>query len=314
MPKEALKTEVREAKGGKCSITNQPLPQVFSLYDTHRAKPKRQGGIYLLDNTGLAIPRAHMAEHGNLRERTPELEKLKSMIDDRSQVMKLKNKINNQLLAFKRETDYLNERTISFLTETLKSVQSELAKHDRQIGKCLLTVENPLAHAALSVPSIGPITVAHCLAYIDLAKARHASSLWAYTGLDKPSHSRYEKGVAGGGNKTLRTVLYTMADSQVKGRGPYRGVYDNTKHRLEHSDRIVKTRNTAGHMVESPWKETKPCHRHGAALRAVMKHFLADYWYVGRTLAGLPTSALYPEAILGGTHRTIMPEERGWVC
>ena len=313
MAKEALKLEIRENKGGNCTITNQPLPLPFSLYDTHRNLPKHQGGIYTLENTGLATPRAHMAEHGNLREREPELEKLKSMIDDRSQVMKLKNKINNQLLAFKRETDYLNERTISFLSETLKSVQSELAKHDRQIGKYLVKMENELAQAALAVPSIGPITVAHCLAYIDLEKSRHASSLWAYTGLDKPSHSRYEKGVAGGGNKTLRTVLYTMADSQVKGRGPYRTIYDNVKHRLEHSERVVKTRNTAGHLVETPWKETKPCHRHGAALRAVMKHFLADYWYVGRTLAGLSTSALYPEAILGGTHRTIMPEERGWI-
>ena len=65
-------------------------------------------------------------------------------------------------------------------------------------------------------------------------------------------------------------------------------------------------------IIEKPWCETKPGHRDGAALRDVMKHFLADYWYVGRTLSGLPTTPLYPEAMLGGTHRTIMPEERGW--
>jgi hypothetical protein len=70
---------------------------------------------------------------------------------------------------------------------------------------------------------------------------------------------------------------------------------------------------TDGKKSEMKWKDTKPSHRHGAALRAIMKHFLADYWMVGRTIAGLETSALYPEAMLGGTHRTIMPEERGWV-
>jgi len=164
----------------------------------------------------------------------------------------------------------------------------------------------------MGVKGVGFITVAHCLAYIDLEKARHASALWSYTGLHKSSHERYEKGVAGGGNKTLRTALYTLAVAQVRG-GVYREVYDNVKTRLSMSERTVKSRNTQGKLIECAWKDTKPSHRHGAALRAIMKHFLADWWYVGRTLKGLPTDALYPEAILGGNHRTIMPEERGWV-
>lgn len=313
MPKEALKRQVIEAKGSACAITNQPLPDIVALFDTHRPLPKKDNGTYTLDNTFVVDPIAHMIEHGNYRERTEELDKLKTLIDDRSQIMKLKNKVNNQLLAYKRGVDVPRDATVDFLETLLKTTKSELGKHDRNIEKHIKLMVSPLAKAALGVPSIGPITVSYCMSYIDLGKARHASSLWAYCGLDKPSHSRYEKGVAGGGNKTLRTILYTMADSQVKGRGPYRAVYDNVKHRLEHSEKMVESRDTAGKMVKVAWKDTKPCHRHGAALRAIMKHFLADYWMVGRTLAGLPTSALYPEAILGGTHRTIMPEERGWV-
>lgn len=312
MSKETLKETIKGIKGDNCSISIMPLPEDYSLYDTHRQEHKKDGGIYTIENTNLAIPVGHMKEHGTYRERSEDMDQLKSMIDDRNQIMKQKNSTNNRLLAFQRETDYPNQRTIDFLTDQLKPIQKELARHDRDIAKQVKTMKNPLADAALSVPSIGPITVAHCLAYIDLEKARHASSLWAYVGLDKPSHARYEKGTAGGGNKTLRTVLYTMADSQIKGRGPYREVYDNTKARLEQSQKIVKTRNTQGKLVELPWSETKPCHRHGAAIRVIMKHFLADYWMVGRTLAGLPTSALYPEAMLGGTHRTIMPRERGW--
>jgi hypothetical protein len=107
-------------------------------------------------------------------------------------------------------------------------------------------------------------------------------------------------------------LLYTMADSQVKCRGPYREIYDRVKDRLSISEKVVRSRNTQGKEVEVAWKDAKPSHRHGAALRAVMKHFLADYWMVGRTLAGLDTSPLYPEAMLGGNHRTIMPYERGW--
>jgi hypothetical protein len=93
--------------------------------------------------------------------------------------------------------------------------------------------------------------------------------------------------------------------------GAYREVYDRTKLRLSVSEKVVKTRNTQGHLVESAWKDTKPSHRHGAALRAVMKHILADYWLVGRTLLNLSTVPLYAEAMLGHTH-IIDPEARGW--
>lgn len=312
MSKETLKREIIDSKGNHCVLSNQELPDSYGLFDTHRDIPKAEGGVYALKNTGVVIPIEHMKHHATHRVRKQLIEKLKAMIDDRNQTMKLKNKINNQILAYKRQTDHLEQSTLDFLNTTLDSVNKELGKHDRRVEKHLKTIDHPLVNSALSVYGIGPVTVAYCLAYIDLEKARHASSLWAYTGLDKPSHSRYEKGVAGGGNKTLRTVLYTMADSQMRSHGPYRKVYDNVKYRLSMSDKLVKSRNTQGQLVEIAWKDTKPCHRHGAALRAIMKHFLADYWWVGRTLAGLETSPIYAEAQLGMSHKTIMPYERGW--
>lgn len=312
MAKEQIKAEVIEVKGHVCQITGMPLPEDFSLFDTHRQQHKKDGGIYTLVNTGVAMPTAHMVEHGTYRERDPELDTIKTMIDDRRQITKLKVKCHNQLLAYKRGTDSPNPQTVEFLEGLEAQAKKEESKHDRKIEKFVKQMNTPLAQAALGVRSVGSITVAHCLAYIQIEKARHASSLWSYVGLDKPSHERYEKGVAGGGNKTLRTILYTMADSQVKGRGPYREVYDRVKARLEVSEKMVSTRNTQGKMITVAWKDTKPCHRHGAALRAVMKHFLADYWYAGRTLAGLETNPIYAEAMLGMSHKTIRPEERGW--
>ena len=302
MPKVALK----KAKG---------IEKNYSAVDVHRIIPKASGGTYEEMNYEITTPVDHMKEHGNYRERSEELDEIKSLMDDRQQVMKLTMKVQNQLLAYERNTDNLNEVTRKFLEEHLESDTTELKNRDNLLKKTIkkYSKTDELIASALGVKGIGPITVAFCLAYIDIKKARHASSLWAYAGLDKPAHERYTKGTASGGNKTLRTALYTMADSQVKTRGAYREVYDNVKHRLENSDRITTSRNTQGKQVECAWKDTKPCHRHGAALRAVMKHFLADYWYVARTMAELPTDALYPEAILGGNHRTIMPEERGWI-
>lgn len=285
------------------------------MVDTHRKRPKRKGGTYQDENVEILSPRDHMAEHGTLRVREEWSENLKSAVDQRRQVMKVWNKVNNQLLAYTRHTDSKpNPEAVKWLEEQSAVLKTELDRHSKLVAKAMqdFATMDAFSRVALAVPSIGPLTVAQCLVYIDLSKARHASSLWAYVGLDKPSHARFEAGKASGGNRTLRTALYLMSDSQIKGRGPYREVYDRVKARLEISEKLVKSRNTQGHLIEIAWKDAKPCHRHGAALRAVMKHYLADYWFVGREMLGLENGPCYAEAMLGGNHKTVNPRERGW--
>jgi len=51
--------------------------------------------------------------------------------------------------------------------------------------------------------------------------------------------------------------------------------------------RVTKSRNTQGKLIECLWSETKPCHRHGAGIRKMIKHFLADFWYVWRNVRGV---------------------------
>ena len=285
-----------------------------SLIDTHRHTPKAEGGDYTPENYTIMTPPDHMRQHGNYREREEWMEVLKAAVDQRRQVINLHNKANNQLLAYKRRSDHLDQATVKWLEEQAKHLKKELGKFNRRVEKAVKDYGkvDKLAEVALNVHGIGPLTIAQCLVYIDLGKARHASSLWSYVGLDKPSHERYAKGEAGGGNKTLRTALYTMADSQIKSRGPYREVYDRTKARLEQSEKITSSRNTQGKLVEVAWKDAKPCHRHGAAIRAMVKHFLADYWFVGRELFGLENGPCYAESQLGKTHKTVSPRERGW--
>lgn len=308
----ALKEQVAESQGRKCKLSNKPLAKDSALYDAKRKTARRKGGKLEMENVIAVTPVANMAAYGNLRVRDVDLETLKSMVDDRTQIMRFAIKLGNQILAYKRQTDHLNNDTVDWLETHLEATKKLLGQKDRDLGKFVSNMNNSVAKAAMSVHGIGPVTVAHCLCYLDPAKADHASSFWKYAGLHCASSERYVKGEAGGGNKKLRTILYTMADSQIKSRGPYRVVYDNVKNRLEHSEKICKTRNPQGRLVECAWKDASPGHRHGAAIRATMKHFLADWWWVSRTVAGLPTNPLYPEAILDGGHKTIMPEERGW--
>ena len=307
MDKQTLKESA-----DRCALSGAMLPVNGSLVDVDRITERFRGGIYTLENSRVVTPRAHMERHGILREREEWMEELKSIMDDRNQTMKLVMKINNQLLAYERNTDHARESTALFLRETLEPLDKRLRKIDSEVKKVIKASNDPLVNAAMGVTGVGPVTVAGLQVYVDLEQARSASAMWAYIGIDKPSHVRYTKGKAGGGNKTLRTMVWNMANSMVKNRKcPYRAVYDQTKERLAASEKTVKTRNTQGELIECAWKDAKPSHRHGAALRAVMKHFLADYWYVGRDLAGLDTRPLYVQEKLGHTG-IVQPQERGW--
>lgn len=311
MPKEAIKTRISKAQKDKCAITGTPLKADLSLMDTDRIDPKANGGIYTDENTRIVDPIAHMIRHGNFLEREKQLDELKVLIDGREQLRKSFNSDNNRMLAMKRGTDKLDTRTYEYLENKSVETKKELSKIDRRIEKHLKGMDHPIIKSALGIKGLGANTVAYMMVYIQIEKAQYASSMWSYCGYDKASHERYEKGVSGGGNKNLRTVLYTMADSMIKTRSIYRDVYDSTKKQLEASKKITKSRNTQGKLIECAWMDTKPCHRHGAAMRKMIKHFLADWWFVHRTLEGLPTAPLYAEEKLGHTG-IIKPNERGW--
>lgn len=312
MTKVALKKRIRTKQNGECLITATKLAEETRLFDIDRILPKAKGGTYTDENARVLDPVAHMKRHFIFRERTPELTELKVLIDGREQIRKLLNSLNNRILAVKRRTDEMDSITEKWIKEQIKVTSSQLSKQDRRIEKYIKQLDMPIVKSALQIRGLGANTIAYMLVYIDISKAEYASSLWKYVGFDKPSHERYTKGESGGGNKMLRTVLYTMADSMIKTRSVYRDVYDNEKTKLENSMKVTNSRNTQGKLIECMWKDTKPCHRHGAGIRKMIKHFLADFWFVWRTLDGLPTAKLYVEEKLGHTG-IIRPEERGWL-
>lgn len=316
MAKEKLKREVLATQDNICVHCHLALSdEEMALIDTHRKQPKRDGGTYTDENTVVEHPVCHMKAHGIFKSRLEDFEELKKIFDDRSQTMKFKLKVNNQMLAFERKVDDQGEETLEWLQKMEAEADERLKEIDKPFEKKIkeMAKVEPLIAASLSAPGCGPVTAGAMAIYIDLTEAKHASSLWKYVGLDKPSHERYTKGEASGGNKTLRTVLYNFACSCMKMNhgNPYREIYDRVKDRLAQSEKITKSRNTQGKLVEIAWKDTKPCHRHGAALRAIMKSFLADYWFVGRTIMGLPTDALYVQDVLG--HGGVLdPKAHGW--
>jgi len=311
MAKKELKQRISRKQNGRCALSGKVLAGEMSLVDTDRINPKANGGIYVDKNTRIVDPVEHMKRHGTLRNRDDWHKNLKILIDAREQIMKQKLGAENRIKAMKRRTDDMDEETLNFLLESITALKKQLYKIDKRIEKHLSKGAPEIAQKALQIKAVGKISVAYLLVYLEIEKARYASSIWAYCGYDKPSHKRYEKGVSGGGNKTLRTVLFSMAGSFIKHKNIYSEVYNRAKQDYSVSEKMTKSNNTQGKLIECMWKDTKPNHRHFAAMRKMIKHFLADLWYVWRTLEGLETPCLYPEAKLGHTG-IVTPKERGW--
>jgi hypothetical protein len=299
---------------GECALSGVPLEPARWLMDADHVIPRARGGSYSSENIRYVDPQAHMRRHGILRERSRELDELKAVFDDRQQMIRLRNKIDNQFRAYERRTDSMRPATQTALEAVKAPVEERIERVTAELTKLVknLAKSDRLVDAALKVKGLGPVTAAALTLYIDLTKASTPSALWKYCGLHAPSHERYRKGETSGGNKTLRTVLYTTAESMMKLRAPgYREIYDRVKTRLEASAKVTMTRNGDGKLTECEWRNTKACHRHGAALRALIKQLLADYWTTGRTLLCLPLTTPYVQGVLG--HNDIVPaSERGW--
>ena len=315
--KEAIKEKKKKAQGGR-SLKGKALPSEPRLYDTHRAVPRYQGGEYVDGNYAVALPVEHMEEHGNLRERTEALDQLKALFDGYKQIQKLRMKVNNQILAQERGTDKLDEIDKQYLDEVLKNIEEHEEAKAKLIKSWVKANKTmPIISAMLSVKGVGEISIAACLTYLDVTKADHPSSFWAYAGYHRASHERYVKNSVTDkpGNMTLRCALYVLAGCFIKNPDcAYRQVYDRRKAKTEQSEKITQTRLTGKTGVHAvAWKDVKPSHRHGDAIRVMMKAFLADLWFVWRTIEALPVNDLYVKEHLGHESGILDPKARGWI-
>lgn len=322
-----------------------------------RQIPRMDGGTYDSTNVIYRHPVEHAEVEGRIRHRDPEIDTIKTLMDDRRKIMQTINGVNNKLFAWGRGIDSPSE-ILTFIEGALAPFEKKLLEIDKSITKTLIASSVPIVEVASGVRGIGPITIAGMLAYVDMNKAPNPSSLWSYVGFDQPAYARKtndkeriqqlmerrrirghafyctgpscsfchkkkedpnniwnKEGIpmGWGGNQTLRTILYTASESWMKNRkSAYRLIYDQTKARLEISEKITLSRKTGRQgLHENAWKDAPKGHRHGAALRAMMKVFLFDYWFSWRTLEGLPTRLPYAIEKLGHTGFS-HPRERGW--
>jgi hypothetical protein len=166
------------------------------------------------------------------------------------------------------------------------------------------------------VKGCGELMAANCIAYLDIDKARHASSFWKYCGLDvvtviqddgtEETHGRrkgdtaeYDYVAKDGTTKKKKGLTYNpelkcklvgvLSGCMIKaaGKNPtghkYVEAYRDYKNRLENSE--VHKDKTAGH-------------KNAMAIRYMIKQFLRDLWVVWREYEGYELSEPYSVAYL----------------
>lgn len=191
----------------------------------------------------------------------------------------------------------------------------------------------------VSVRGVGPALAAVLITYLDPAKARHASSFWKYCGLDvgpdgsgrsrRAEHLIDREYIDKKGNPAVRLsttynpwlkmkLLGALGPSFLRSASPWREQFDNYKHRIlsdpnkqkvtlvewkkqfTDSKKLVAegvlSEENMGITMRQLWS---PGRIKNAALRYMVKQFLADFWVKWRTLEGLPVTEPYAVAKLG---------------
>lgn len=222
-------------------------------------------------------------------------------------------KITDGVKTFPRQAKFKGDEVISDYTELCLIAQyvdleSEEARHFSRLGQILH--DYPIFVKFLNgVKGIGPAMAGVIISEIDIRKAKYASSLWMYAGLDVAAdgqgRSRRKehlverdyinkagepaKRVGITFNPFLKTKLTgVLASSFLRaGNERYVKMYRDYKNRLEN------------HAV---WKDRTKKHRHNAALRYMIKRFLVDLYTEWRTIEGLEVAPEYCEAKLGHKH------------
>jgi len=219
----------------------------------------------------------------------------------------------------------LNHKTVKFETEGLitdltevyliRSYIRQLEVEEEQFDslKKILTEYPIWNHYLKSVNGIGEKMGAVIISSFEIQKARYVSSLWRYAGLgvmfDGKGDSKRDEHLIDReytykdretGKMVTKTrksvvynpwvkskVLYGLGTSFLR-QGPEKSIY--AKMYYEYRNRLENHIN---------WTEATKLHKHRAAIRYMVKRFLADLYVQWRTIEGLEVMPSYEERMLG---------------
>ncbi len=220
---------------------------------------------------------------------------LRELVDLRENVLQ-KNRIAFRLRlgAIERGEDDQSsgdQQMLSFYQEQFSALEENVEKDIKSRLK-----DVPIYDYLGQIKGIGPMLAARLIALINIDQCDTVSSLWRFAGyavIDGHAERRV-KGEKLHYSNRLKATCYNVAVSFLKSNSPYRAVYDAAKEHYQ--------------ATQPEWTDG---HRHMAALRKMVKVFLAHLWETWRALENLPIRPLYVMEYLGHTH-TLDPKTFGW--
>lgn len=221
---------------------------------------------------------------------------LRALVDLRDrQIQKARIQFGNRLDAIMREADEANGLQYE-LARKYYAIFSDLeAEITADVAR--IVSGYPIYGELAALRGVGPTLAAKLIALIGaIDQFDTVSKLWRFAGYAVIDGQREYRtaGEEAHYSTRLKTAVYLVGTSFLRASSPYRAVYDRAKARYE------ETR-----------PEWTPMHRHRAAMRKMVKLFLAHVWERWRTLEGLPIRRAYVHEYLG--HPTVEPPEAyGW--
>jgi hypothetical protein len=224
---------------------------------------------------------------------------LRALVDCRDrQIQKARVAFGNRLAALLRYGEPSHDQGSKQQVEIVRKYYEMFLGLERQLDKDIAAAvrDDPVYPYLQAVKGVGPLMAAKLLAFIDFSRAPTVSALWRFCGyaaIDGKAE-RPRPGERLHYCRRLKTTCFLLGTQLLRARSPYARIYYKAREQ---------------YALERPqWTKG---HRHLAAMRKMVKVFLAHLWFVGRTLYGLPTEPPYIIGRDGHSHE-YRPEEFGW--
>src|SRR4030043_1509887 len=212
---------------------------------------------------------------------------LKALVDLRDRtIQKSRVAFGNRINAVEGGRDTADEQTMNIFNSWNERFTDMEAQLDSDISDLIEDV--PIIDALVSIKGMGKIRAAKLVSAIEINQADTVSALWRYAGYGVIDGER-EKPVKGEKlhyNAELKKNLYLVGTSFMRCGSPYREIYD-----------------AAREYYDAKHPEWTKEHAHNAALRKMIKLFLAHFWEHWRSLEGLSIRDAYVLDQLGHNHK-----------
>lgn len=205
---------------------------------------------------------------------------LRQLVDTYEQTQRMRIQLGNRRDALVRGVD---EPPVdaTFLTEAPQKLYNRLRESEKELVHEMqhYVRQHPAWPWLTQVRGIGPTLGAKVLGLIgDISLAPTASALWRFAGyaVIDGERERLKKGEKSHYNRRLKTACYLIGMSFIKLKSPYRKIYDDAKV-----------------YYQGTHPEWTKIHIHRAAMRKMVKVFLAHLWYEWRAAEGMEARNLY---------------------